>query len=559
MSTAGPLRQPIPTAHSILWSPASEGKPPGHVPFPVFLSQAALTAIREHLAAPRGPGQGMLGFLLGDQCECPDTNLSYLVVDVALRLNQPIYGDRTRDVVTRIWDHIQQQLVEQRASLIGWYHSHPPLPLTLSAHDVETHEHYFAEPWQVALLVGTDPAEPTGAFFRASSDDQWVTTPLPFYELLSPESIRPDGKRRSFMAWKNYQAYATGGAPPPSISSPRQPAVRMPAEPKFTPAAPAAPPPRPPRAPRPPQPAADTNELVFLTAAEDQPPPAPPPPPPRSRPPSRPAPPVAEQPSRAPAPAPEPEPEPATEPVGASEDEALSWPEEAPEETEVPAPPPVAAERRPSGATRRAPRRRGAWRRRAKAVLWLLVIALLGVGAYKWLVPQLGTVRWSAVAGAWSSRAADAWSALRGKVADAVKNVRGAVAPRSRAAVARTPKPAPRPSTAPSNAPAGAGSAGGAAVPVPPPALGRLSRMADSLSRAVRAFGERARLFDSRQLPCADLARELAAVENRWTAYMVARRGAGVLDAPYAARDQSLYAGVDSVERRYERSGCQRP
>src|SRR5256885_8676857 len=189
MGTAGPLRQPIPVGRSILWSPARGGpKRLGNIPFPVFLSQAALTAIHEHVATPHGTGQAILGCLLADQCECPETNVSYLVIDVALRLNQAIYGDRTRDVVTRLWDHIQQQLEQQRASLIGWYHTHPPLPLTLSGHDVETHEHYFAEPWQVALLLGTDPAEPARSFFRAGSGGAWSGPPPPFYALLTPQS-----------------------------------------------------------------------------------------------------------------------------------------------------------------------------------------------------------------------------------------------------------------------------------------------------------------------------------------------------------------------------------
>src|SRR6266568_8922150 len=247
MTTPGPLRQPIPVGRSILWSPASAGpKRPGNILFPVFLSQAALTAILEHLATPHRPGQGILGFLLGDQCECPETGVSYLVIDVAVRLNQAIYGDRTRDVVTRLWDHIQQQLEQQRASLIGWYHTHAPLPLTLSGHDVETHEHYFAEPWQVTLLLGTDPEEPAAAFFRAGPDESWVSTPLPFYELLAAESIRPDGKKRSFVTWKNHRAY--NPVTPPAAPTLRTPAAKPPSEPKFTPAAakPQSPPPPPP-------------------------------------------------------------------------------------------------------------------------------------------------------------------------------------------------------------------------------------------------------------------------------------------------------------------------
>src|SRR5207253_1687762 len=181
---------------------------PGNIPFPVFVAQSALAAVREHLATTPPPGQGILGFLVGDLCECPDTNVSYLVIDAALRLSQPIYGDRTTDVVTRIWDRIVAQAEEQKGHLIGWYHTHAPLPVSMTAHDIETHEHYFAEPWQVALVLGSDAGgQPIAGFFRAGADEAWATTVLPFYELLSEESFRPGGKKRSLVAWKNYRAY----------------------------------------------------------------------------------------------------------------------------------------------------------------------------------------------------------------------------------------------------------------------------------------------------------------------------------------------------------------
>jgi JAB1/Mov34/MPN/PAD-1 ubiquitin protease len=566
MSTAGPLRQPIPIGRSILWSPASaRAKRPDHIPFPVFLSQAALTAIQEHLAAPRGAGQGMLGFLLGDQCECPETNVSYLVVDVALRLNQPIYGDRTRDVVTRLWDHIQTQLEQQRASLIGWYHTHPPLPLSLSAHDVETHEHYFAEPWQVALLLGTDPAEPAGSFFRSSANEDWLATPLPFYELLTAESLRPDGKKRSFVTWKNYRAYTTV-APPPATPAQREPAARVPAEPKFTPTPPSrpAPPPPPPRAAPARQPPADPGELVFLTAAEDQPPPppprapTPPPPPPRTRE-RRPA-------ATAPAPvtAPEPELEPEPEPAPASsEAEPGFWPDEFQDRyANVAAEPAVEEEVEPPPPKRRTRRRGRKFLRRVKAALVVLGIAAAGVGAYWWFLPHLPTVRWSEMAGGWT-KVTEAWAGLTGKLAAAADKVRRAVPvlspspPRPKTAP-RATTPSTTPPATPSSAPRSPGAVGAAVAPARP-AMTKLERMADSLSKEVRLFGERARQFEGRQVPCATLASGLEAVENRWTAYNTARRAAGVLDAAHAARDQTLYAGVDSVERKYERSGCPRP
>src|SRR5437870_4972704 len=206
MSADAPLRKAIPLAQSILWSPTATpgtggggrgGGRPGNIPFPVFLAQSALAAVREHLATAPPSGQGILGFLVGDLCECPDSNVSYLIIDAALRLSQPIYGDRTTDVVTRLWDRIVAQVEETKGHLIGWYHTHAPLPVSMTAHDIETHEHYFAEPWQVALVLGSDPdGQPVAGLFRAGADEAWATTVLPFYELLSEESFRPDGVSR---------------------------------------------------------------------------------------------------------------------------------------------------------------------------------------------------------------------------------------------------------------------------------------------------------------------------------------------------------------------------
>ena len=582
MTTGGPLRQVIPVARSILWAPSSEGtKRPGDIPFPVFFSQAALSAVHEHLATPARSGQGVLGFLIGDLCECPETNVSYLVIDAALRLNQAIYGDRTRDVITRLWDRVEAQLEEQKAHLIGWYHTHPPLPLSLTPHDVETHEHYFGEPWQVALLLGTDAAEPTAAFFRSGSDDEWVSKAMPFYELLAPDSIRPDGKRRSFVTWRNYRAFSSATSTPKST-----PAVKPPSEPKFTPA----PPPPPPRAapskpddthelkflsaaedmghqapsprtsgsharaappPPPPPPAPtpapeDRHELKFLTAAEDTPPPAPPrrptpPPQPRVGPPPRP-------PAKAPAPPAPPPPEPEAqhplEPIWPEEFEGREAEPEAPVEPEP----------------RRPIRRR---RRRIPRKVWLtLLVLLLGAsagGAYWWFQPELPALpEWSSVTSKLSGITA-AVSAAAGKVwALRSKLHRSSPQPPPKPKAMTRPPAARPPVSTPPAAPTAA-TPGPLPPPPAPPSLTRLDVIGDSLVTQVSNFGERAALYTRGQLPCAGLARGLADVEHRWIAYNTARRSAGVLDASHAVRDQILYAKVDSVERRFEQSGCPRP
>jgi hypothetical protein len=59
---------------------------------------------------------------------------------------------------------------------------------------------------------------------------------------------------------------------------------------------------------------------------------------------------------------------------------------------------------------------------------------------------------------------------------------------------------------------------------------------------------------------CPELARGLVQVEERWTTYNSVGKESGVaLDSARTARDRALYADVDGVEKRFERSACPRP
>jgi hypothetical protein len=88
----------------------------------------------------------------------------------------------------------------------------------------------------------------------------------------------------------------------------------------------------------------------------------------------------------------------------------------------------------------------------------------------------------------------------------------------------------------------------------------RLDQAADTLGLAIAAFDLRAQLFASRQMHCPELARGLVMVEGRWTTYNSVRKDGGVaLDSARTTRDRALYADVDGVERRFERSACPRP
>ncbi|MGH7531638.1 MAG: hypothetical protein ACREMN_14755, partial [Gemmatimonadales bacterium] len=112
-------------------------------------------------------------------------------------------------------------------------------------------------------------------------------------------------------------------------------------------------------------------------------------------------------------------------------------------------------------------------------------------------------------------------------------------------------------------------SAPASAPPAPPAAparrpetpFARFDRLSDSLARAVRSYQERATLFASGRIDCAELWRSLVAVENVWNVYSTERRARlarGSFDPRRAARDQTLYASVDGVETQFERSRCRR-
>src|SRR2546428_2855988 len=295
------LPQPLPLDRSILWKPGVEGGGGGTglIPDPIFVTQAAVAALREH--AGTAPEKSLLGFLIGDLCEAPDSAARYILVGSTIRVTQPVQGDRTTIVLKALWDRVRAEVKKRGNHLLGWYHTHQALGIELSSYDVETHERYFTEPWQVAVVVGTAEGEPAAGFFRPGVDENWAATCLPFYEVLKDESLGESGKKRSYVVWKNYRAFnAASDRTTRVMSAPRADAIPPPPPPPPRRSAPhatapaAPPPPRP--APSPPaaEPEArdeepeDRGELRFLTAADDMlRPPAPPParfPPPPSRP-----------------------------------------------------------------------------------------------------------------------------------------------------------------------------------------------------------------------------------------------------------------------------------
>lgn len=520
------LSQVLPTARAILWNPILQGtvkRTPGGA-YPIFIDQKALTALADHFAAVP-PDQAVFGFLAGDLFECPTSKVRYAVVDSTIRLNQPIYGDKTAVVVQRLWDRIQDELKKIEGQLIGWYHSHPGLPLSLAPEDVKAQETHFTSPWHTALILGVQGADTVAGFFRRSGAPGWTTTPLPFYELLDEATVSTRGKR-SILPWKNFgtdeaTVSRAGGAAPPKAAStrvgpPPKPATPAPPPTKLPPQAPPpapkaqAPAPAPPPAPKPPPPA-------------PKPPPPPPPPPvvreeapltaPTIAPPTRQAPDgmvveasIAPAPPAAPPPAPPSAPPPPPPRRSGAQSMPSLEPVRQPERTSTPVRP---SARRPTVGKLYAKEPRS-WT--GKIVAGVIGLAILGGLGY-WYQVLRPTPGWEYP-----------WSPLVRRFASGAP-----------ATPAATPKPF-----------------------IVDSATIRFDVASDSLTAALARFGDRALRFGGQASDCAPLDSTLIQMEDAWTVYNQRQQNV-TLDAARAERDQRLSSNADSSEATFESSGCDRP
>ena len=548
--------KPFPLARSILWRPASGGPPPAaDLVDPLFFGPAALAALYDHLAtvaaAAEAKGGGVLGFLIGDVAEDPETGAPYFVIDACVRFKQAVFGDRTGVVVGKLWDPVQRQLARSQARLIGWYHSHPPRGIELTSEDVATHEQYFDEQWHVALVLGTLDDEPAAGFYRPGSESG-TDVCLPFYELLQEDPLAQGGKQRSSVTWKNYRAVdpkapapkERKSGPRPELSLPTLPSLESWHEPSAIP-----------DLGEPTAPAASDEAQAPSEEAPEPPLPPPSPPPPRAarRTPSQP---IASPPSDLP---------------------FLSLEDSVAETIEQAAPPPpppfpsAPPEPRPAKQERKKVKRRR--RLRVPRAVWkgaiAVIVALAAAGAY-WrfvhLTPAQVGERITKVAVGLADRAValfDRAAALVARPA-APSGRRAAPPPRTARPAPQRPAPTPQPApiTQPAPPPPPPPTASPPPLPAPRPAAQRpkLDVVADSVARALRGYQGQANLFAQRRLDCAGLARELAAVESRWLGYSAERRAVrAALDPARAATERSLYASVDSVERGFDRTGCPRP
>ena len=138
-------------------------------PFAIEYSRKALDDIRlavvdAFFSLPRG-GAEIGGILLGKVDEHRIQILDYAPIECEHAFG-PAFTLSPADQV-RLGDTLSQPFPGELRP-VGWYHSHTRSEISLSESDLDIHNRYFPERWQVALVLRPSTLQPTlaGFFFR---------------------------------------------------------------------------------------------------------------------------------------------------------------------------------------------------------------------------------------------------------------------------------------------------------------------------------------------------------------------------------------------------------
>jgi proteasome lid subunit RPN8/RPN11 len=167
----------------------------------IFITQSALREISRHVWSE--PDQELLGFLLGERRESPETRTRYLLVTATTRSSYVIPEASVEVLSEEAWHASHLEARRRHLQLVGWYHSAPYVGPGPALRDTQSHEAHFPEPWQVGMILAPRAERASGGFFRTGSREE-AERFLPFYEVVDDAGLLPDGQKRSVLAWANY-------------------------------------------------------------------------------------------------------------------------------------------------------------------------------------------------------------------------------------------------------------------------------------------------------------------------------------------------------------------
>ncbi|MDX1579720.1 MAG: hypothetical protein R3266_14635, partial [Gemmatimonadota bacterium] len=203
-------KRPKPYSRAISWAPVPsrpslavpEPRPDRHRPYELFVAQAALRDIRQHLVPATTPEP--FGFLIGQVNFCPWTELPYVLIDAVRRETDSLPSSSEIDRFRHAWLAAAKDARHRRAELIGWYHRHGVLGLRMSEWDLKLQDEFFPEPWQCALIIAWSDG-PIGGWIQRSHHARLFRKGIaPFHELVELDAKLIEGLRASVVDWKNY-------------------------------------------------------------------------------------------------------------------------------------------------------------------------------------------------------------------------------------------------------------------------------------------------------------------------------------------------------------------
>ena len=152
----------LPMDHALRWESPYDNE--GYQPVvTVFLAQPAYARIHVHAASDLDNEVG--GILVGKWCQDTGNGSRFLVIEKVLPARftrqSSIHLTFTQDSIVHYHGIIEKRYAGKQ--IVGWYHTHPRMGVFLSRYDTWLHDNFFAEPWQVALVV--EPYASLGGFF----------------------------------------------------------------------------------------------------------------------------------------------------------------------------------------------------------------------------------------------------------------------------------------------------------------------------------------------------------------------------------------------------------
>jgi proteasome lid subunit RPN8/RPN11 len=164
---SGPRPARIPRSHLRRWNSPFD-RDGGQPAVRVFLTQPAFVRICS--LAGRDMDNEVGGALIGQWRIDHASGEQFIVAEAALPARYTRHGSAfltfTQDTLVALHDEQESRFPEKR--MVGWFHTHPRMGVFLSDYDVWLHQHFFPEPWQVALVV--EPHTQIGGFFVREED-----------------------------------------------------------------------------------------------------------------------------------------------------------------------------------------------------------------------------------------------------------------------------------------------------------------------------------------------------------------------------------------------------